>query len=283
MTKNFKIYAILSIMLIGIAFAGIGCLERPDDDRSITVRGSDTVLPLSQAEAEAYMDKYPDDRISVGGGGSGVGIAAMIDGEINIAMASREMRQSEIDSANRNNIYPIEHTIAWDGIAVVVHPENPVKELTFDQLRGIYNGSISNWEEVGGEDRRISAITRDSSSGTYAFFREVVLKNDEYRPDALAMSATGGIVQEVSQNRGAIGYVGYAYLDQRTHALSLDEGNGYVPPTAESIQSGDYSLARPLYYYTKGEPEGLTKDFLDFVLGPEGQDIVTEVGYFPAR
>lgn len=283
MTKNFKIYAILAIMLIGIAFASIGCLERNSDTQNIIVKGSDTVLPLSQAEAEEFMDKYPEKRVTVSGGGSGVGIASMVDGEIDIAMASREMKQTEIDNANQNNVFPIEHTIAWDGIAVVVHPENPVKELTFDQLRGIYNGSISNWEEVGGEDRRISSITRDSSSGTYAFFREVVLQNDEYRSDALAMSATGGIVQEVSQNRGAIGYVGYAYLDQRTHALSLDEGNGYVPPTAESIQSGEYSLARPLYYYTNGEPEGLTKEFLDFVLGPEGQGIVTEIGYFPAK
>ncbi len=273
---------LLSIVVMMITMVGVGCLDR-DTGEQLTITGSSTVLPASQALSEEFMVKYPEHRVSVSGGGSGVGIAAMIDNEIDIAQSSRDMRQEEIDSARRNNVEPIEHTIAWDGITFVVHPDNPVSELTFEELKGIYTGTIRNWNEVGGEDRTISAVSRDSSSGTYAFVRDAVLDGEDYGSHILSMGATGGIVQEVSQNRGAIGYVGYAYLDDRTKALSLDEGQGPVPPTAESIQSGDYSLARPLHFYTNGEPTGLTKEFLDFVLSTEGQDIVMDVGYFPAR
>jgi phosphate transport system substrate-binding protein len=202
---------------------------------------------------------------------------------VDIAAASREMKPDEIEAAQANGVNPVEHTIAYDGISVVVNPNNPVSELTFSQLRGIYNGSISNWNEIGGEDRPIAVISRDSSSGTYEYFKEAVLLGDEYRPDALTQPATGGVVGEVSQNPNAIGYIGVAYLDESVKALGLDSGNGSEAPTPENIISGAYPLSRPLYFYTNGEPTGLTKEFIDFVMSETGQNLVSEVGYFPVQ
>lgn len=288
-------------LIIGFTFAGIGCVDKNTKDTSTTgevpnasesstakesiiVKGSDTVLPLSQAEAEEFMLKNQDSDITVIGGGSGVGIAALIDGEAEIAMASREMKESEIEKAKNNSINPVETVIGWDGIAVVVNPENPVTQLTFSQLQAIYDGNVSNWKDVGGEDRQITIISRDSSSGTYEYFKEEVLKGREYRQDALVEPATGAIVQEVAQNKGAIGYIGYAYLDNSTKALTLDGGEGnFVPATEENILDGKYPLARQLYYYTNGEPQGLTREFMDYVLSEEGQAIVSDVGYFPVK
>ncbi|MDD3247854.1 MAG: PstS family phosphate ABC transporter substrate-binding protein [Methanosarcina sp.] len=298
MANKLKAYTVLTLLVIGLVFLGIGCAEKNSGDSSpvqetssegapeadsqgIFLKGSDTVLPLAQAEAEEFMIAYPEKSVTVTGGGSGVGIAALIDGEVDIATASREMKAEEIEAAKANGINPVEHTIAIDGISVIVNPENPVSELTFDQLRGIYNGSISNWKDVGGDDRPIAVISRDSSSGTYEYFKEDVLLGDEYRPDALTQPATGGIVGEVSQNPNAIGYIGVAYLDESVQALSLDSGNGSESPSPDNIISGAYPLSRPLYFYTNGEPSGLTKEFIDYVMSADGQSIVSEVGYFP--
>lgn len=306
MANNLKTYAVLTLLVIGLVFLGIGCTGNENSEGSspvqetssegassetasaarsqgIFLKGSDTVLPLAQAEAEEFMNDNPQKTITVTGGGSGVGIAALIDGEVDIATASREMKEDEIQKAGANGITPMEHVIAYDGISVVVNPNNPVSELTFDQLRGIYNGSISNWKDVGGEDRRIAVISRDSSSGTYEYFKEEVLLGDEYRPDALTQPATGGIVGEVSQNPNAIGYIGVAYLDESVKALSLDNGNGFEYPSSENVMSGAYPLSRPLLFYTNGEPEGLTEEFIGYVLGEEGQALVLEVGYFPVN
>jgi len=252
--------------------------------QSISVKGSDTLLPLAQAEAEKFLNENSGKSVSVTGGGSGVGIAALIDGQVNIATASREMTTDEIKKANTNGIKPVEHVIAYDGITVIVHPKNPISKLTFDQLRGIYNGSICNWKQVDGEDKQISVISRDSSSGTYADFKKDVLLGDEVRPDALTQATTGGIVTEVAHNQNAIGYIGFAYVDNSIKVLSLDKGNGSVLPTTQSILSGTYPLSRSLYFYTNGEPkEGLTKDFCDFVLSEKGQNIVSEVGFIPRK
>jgi len=308
MANKLKTYTVLTLLVLGLVFLGIGCAEKNSGDSSpvqetssegapeaeaiaaeapaadsqgIFLKGSDTVLPLAQAEAEDFMIAYPEKSVTVTGGGSGVGIAALIDGEVDIATASREMKAEEIEAAIANGINPMEHTVAIDGISVIVNPENPVSELTFDQLRGIYNGSISNWKDVGGDDRPIAVISRDSSSGTYEYFKEDVLLGDEYRPDALTQPATGGIVSEVTQNPGAIGYIGVAYLDESVQALSLDNGNGSEYPSSDNIISGAYPLSRPLYFYTNGEPSGLTKEFIDYVMSADGQSIVSEVGYFP--
>src|SRR5512145_3346007 len=240
MTTKLKTCAVLILLVMGLVFLGIGCTEKNSGDssvnesssegaptsestteettadgaQSISLKGSDTVLPLSQAEAEEFMVENSGKSVTVTGGGSGVGITALIDGEVDIATASREMKTEEIEAAKTNGINPVETTIAYDGISVIVNPQNPVTQLTFDQLRGIYNGSVSNWKDVGGEDKEIVVISRDSSSGTYEYFKEEVLQGDEYRPDALTQPATGGIVGEVSQNPNAIGYIGVAYLDE---------------------------------------------------------------------
>lgn len=314
MANKLKTYAILTLLVTGLVFLGIGCAEQDSEDaspfqetsseeasmqettateapqgatsdeaQSISLKGSDTVLPLAQAEAEKFMTENSGKSVTVTGGGSGVGITALIDGEADIATASREMKAEEIEAAKAKGINPVETTIAYDGISVIVNPASSVSELTFDQLRGIYNGSISNWKEVGGEDRPIAVISRDSSSGTYEYFQETVLLGDEYRPDALTQPATGGVVGEVSQNPGAIGYIGVAYLDNSVKALNLNAGNGFEAPTSENILSGAYPLSRSLYFYTNGEPSGLTKEFFDFVLSEKGQGIVSEVGYFPLK
>ena len=261
MANKLKTYTILTLVVIGLVFLGIGCAEKnsggsspaqntssedPSSCRrttagaqSISVKGSDTILPLAQAEAEEFMNENSGKSVSVTGGGSGVGIAALIDGQVDIATASREINANETEAAKKNGINPVEHTIAYDGITAVVNPANPVSNLTFDQLRSIYNGSISNWKEVGGEDKPIAVISRDSSSGTYKDFQKDVMLGDEYRPDALTQPATGGVVGEVSQNPNAIGYIGFAYLDNSVKALNLDKGNGSVAPTPENILNGD--------------------------------------------
>ncbi|HHV24254.1 MAG: PstS family phosphate ABC transporter substrate-binding protein [Methanosarcina sp.] len=296
MVDKLKRYAVLILLMIGLMFLGFGCTgtsynESPSlaegtpagESKDIFLKGSDTVLPLAQAEAEEFMNENPGKSVTVTGGGSGVGIAALIDGEVDIATASREMKKEEIEAARVNGINPVEHAVAYDGISVIVNPRNPVSELSFGQLRGIYNGSIKNWNEVGGEDRPIVAISRDSSSGTYEYFKEEVLHGDEFRPDALTQPASGGVMGEASQNPNAVGYIGVAYLDENVKALNLDEGNGSVAPSLENITSGTYPLSRPLYFYTNGEPSGLTKEFINFVMSEKGQNLVSEVGYFPIK
>lgn len=314
MANKLKTFTVLVLVVIGLVFLGIGCTGKNNEGaspaenepstgaqaenvtaagatqnantggaQSISVKGSDTILPIAQAEAEDFMHENSGKSVSVTGGGSGVGIAALIDGQVNIATASREMKDAEIKSAEAKGIKPVEHTVAYDGITVIVNPKNPVSNLTFDQLHAIYDGNISNWKEVGGEDKPIAVISRDSSSGTYEYFKEAVLKGSEFRQDVLTQAATGGIVREVSQNPNAIGYIGFAYLDNSVKALSLDKGNGSVSPTLENIMSGTYPLSRPLYFYTNGEPTGLSQEFINFVLSEKGQSIVSEVGYIPLK
>jgi len=277
-----KYTMVLLIAVLILAASGCTNKNTTDATSSVLVKGSDTVLPLSQAEAEEYMILNPDSDITIIGGGSGVGIAALIDGDTDIAMASREMKDVEISNAKQNGVDPIETTIANDGIAVVVNPANPVDKLTFAQVRGIFNGTISNWKDVGGSDMQITVISRDSSSGTYEYFKENVLEGDNYRQDALTQAATGAIVQSVSQNKGAIGYVGIAYLNPSTKAIELSiDGVKFTIPTITNVKNGEYPLSRALYYYTNGQPEGAVADFINYVLSAEGQAIVEDVGYIP--
>lgn len=288
MANKFKRYTILTLLLVGFVFLEIGCsagtsvqTATSDKAQNISVKGSDTIMPLAQAEAKEFMNENSGKTVSVIGGGSGVGIASLINGQVNIATSSRKMTSEEIKVAKAKGINPIKRTIAYDGITVVVNPSNPVSKLTSAQLRGIYNGSISNWKQVGGEDKLIVVNCRDSNSGTYADFQKDVMLGDKYQPDILIQSTTEGVITTVSQNPGAIGYVGFAYFNKNTKALSLDNGKGSVTPTAESILSGAYPLSRSLYFYTNGEPSGLTKEFSDFVMSAKGQSLVSKVGYVP--
>lgn len=289
MSKKSMSYVITLLLVTSLALFGAGCVGNDATDsgsdeemQSIQIKGSDTVLPLAQAEAEVFMMENTDSTVSIIGGGSGVGIAALIDGEVDIAMASRAMKESEIENAQANGVDPLQHTIAWDGISVVVNPENPVSDLTYEQLEAIYVGDISNWNEVGGEDREIVVLSRDSSSGTYEYFKDEVMEGNEYRADALINPSTGAIIQTVSQNPNAIGYVGVAYLDETVKALAVDKGEGAEDPTSENILSGAYPLARPLYFYTDGEPAGLALEFIEFISSETGEETIFEVGYFPA-
>jgi phosphate transport system substrate-binding protein len=246
---------------------------------NLVVNGSTTVLPIGQATAEAFMKKYPDVNISISGGGSGNGIKALIDRTTQVAMSSRQMKKEEIDLAKSKGVSPVEHQVAIDALAPVVHPSNPVANLTIEQLSLIYQGKIRNWKEVGGKDMQIVVISRDTSSGTYESWQEKILHREKVTPRAQLQASSGAIVQTVSKNRYAIGYIGIGYLNKGVKALTV---NGVAANDVNAL-NGTYPIARPLYYYTNGEPKGSAAGYLNFVKGPEGQKIVKKEGFVPIR
>jgi phosphate transport system substrate-binding protein len=260
------------------------------DTQTITIKGSDTLVNLALAWAEAYMQIHPDVGISVSGGGSGTGIAALINGTVDAADASRKMKSEEIAAAEENGIIPIEFVVAFDAIAIVVHPSNPVDQLTLHQLSDIYVGKTTNWSQVGGEDRPIVLLSRESNSGTYVYFLENVIRLGDkssdllLSPDALLMPSSEGISAEIRQNPNAIGYDGLGYVtpDQKVLAIAQEAKGPYVLPSADTVKAGSYPIARQLYVYTANEPVGLLKAYLDWVLG-DGQVLVTELGFVPLR
>ncbi|MFP3896345.1 MAG: phosphate ABC transporter substrate-binding protein [Anaerolineales bacterium] len=264
--------------------------EEDDSSTTITNKGSDTIVNLALAWVEEYTRLHPDVRISVTGGGSGTGIAAMINGTVDIANASRDMKEEEFEEARENGIEPIEFVVARDAIAVIVHPSNPVDGLTLQQVSDIYTGKITNWRQVGGEDRRIVLLSRESNSGTYVYFLENVIRLGEeesdllFCPDTLLMPSSEGIGTEVRQNPNAIGYDGLGYVtpDQKVVAIAQDENTPYVMPSVETVNDESYPIARSLYMYTAGEPTRQIAAYLDWVLG-EGQVLVAEVGFVPLQ
>jgi phosphate transport system substrate-binding protein len=246
------------------------------------------MVHLCSTWAEEYMKANPGVEVPVTGGGSGTGIAALINGTTDIAAASREMKQKEKDKAAAGGARPVEFVVARDGIAVVVNPENPVSELTMEELKKIFTGAYENWLQVGGPDEGILVLSRESSSGTYVFFKDHVLKKQDYAVTARLMPATSAIVQSVASDRWAIGYVGLGYAVEagdkvKTVLVKADEEAPAVEPSEETVMSGEYPIARPLHLYTLGEPRGAAKAFIDFALGPEGQRIVRETGYVAVR
>lgn len=249
------------------------------------IKGSDTVLPLAQKEAESYMKINKTAKLTVIGGGSGVGFAALVDATTDIAMASRKIKLSEKMKLNDAGRAFKEVIIAQDALAVIANPKNKVNQLTREQLEGIFTGKITNWKEVGGDDEKIVVYSRESSSGTFEFFKEHVLKNKNYGPAVLNMPATGAIIQSVSQTKGAIGYVGMAYLEKeiKTIKVSYDMGKTYITPSTETAKNKTYPIVRPLYFYYPVKVEKDVKPFIDFVLSDQGQKIVTEVGYISLK
>ena len=247
------------------------------------VKGSDTCLPLSQKFAEVYGRNNAGSGISVIGGGSGVGISALLSGTTDIAQSSRKMKMDEKMKIQEAGKALKEIVIAYDALSVIVNPSNPVSKLTREQLEGIFTGKITNWKQVGGQDLKIIVYSRETSSGTYEFFKEVVLKKKNFASNALLMAATGAIVQSVSQTKGAIGYIGLAYLEKDVKALtvSFDQGKNYVIPSVENAKSKKYPITRPLYYYYLGTSEAALKPFMKFILSAEGQKIVLAEGYVP--
>lgn len=259
----------IALLAGGFAFAA----------KNITIKGSTTVLPISQACAEVFMNQHADIDISVQGGGSGVGIASVIDGTADIGDASRPAKDKEYATAKENGVELYENVVALDGIAVIVHPSNSVDGLTKDQIKDIYTGKISNWKEVGGEKGKIVVVSRDSASGTFETFNDLALDDEKVRPDALLQASNQAVAQTVSRTKGAIGYVGMGYLSDAVKGLEV---NG-VEPTKQNVVDGSYILARKLFMYTNGQPKGATAEFINFVQSEDGQKLVEKQGFVPFK
>lgn len=248
------------------------------------LKGSDTLLPLIQKESENYSKKNSDANVTVTGGGSGVGISALLDGTTDIGMSSRKIKFEEKMKLQEARKTPIEVIVAYDALAVVINPANKVTNLTREQLEGIFTGKITNWKQVGGDDMKIVVYSRETSSGTYEFFKSDVLKNKNYMPSVLSMPATGAIIQSVSQTKGAIGYVGLAYLNNKVKAVNVSyDGKTYVEPSFENAKNKTYPVVRPLFLYYVKEKATTAKPFIDYILSAEGQAAVKEVGYIPVK
>jgi phosphate transport system substrate-binding protein len=259
----------LRVLAIPIAFFFSTGIVSAVAAESIIVNGSTTVLPIGQATAEAYMKRNPNVNISISGGGSGNGIKALIDKTTQVAMSSAKSRK----------VNPVEHKVAIDALTPIVHLSNPVANLTIEQLSLIYQGKIRNWKEVGGKDLQIVVISRDTSSGTYESWQEKILHKEKVTPRAQLQASSGAVEQAVSKNRFAIGYVGIGYVSKSVKALTV---NGVVANDANALK-GTYPIARPLYYYTDGQPKGAAAEYIKFVTGPEGQKIVKKEGFVPLK
>jgi phosphate transport system substrate-binding protein len=245
---------------------------------NIVIKGSTTVLPIAQKVAEAYMKANPDVRISISGGGSGNGMKALIDGSTDIADSSRFIKDKEVELAVEKGRFPVPFAVAYDCIIPVVHPSNSLSNLSMDQLKAIYKGEIKNWKEVGGPDRKVVVVSRDTSSGTYEVWESKVMHKERVYPGALLQASNGAVVQAVSKNKNAVGYIGLGYLDASVKGLTV----GGIEGSEETTLNGTYPISRPLYMFTAGWPKGDTLNFINFVLNPQkGQKYVSDAGYVP--
>jgi len=262
LTMFFSVFFVCSLM--GLAYA-----------EDLRIDGSTTVLPIAQRAAEVFMKKYPAAKVFVSGSGSGTGIKALLDGTTDIADSSREAKDKEIADGKAKGVSLTAHKIALDGIVPIVHPSMKIDNITMEQLRDIYNGKIKSWKEIGGPDRPIAAVSRDTSSGTYEVWEEKILKGDKVKPDALLVASNGQAVQTVAENKYAIGYIGIGYVDKSIKAIKV---NGKAV-SEKSIRDGSWPIARPLFMYTNGTPKGKIAKFIGFMLSKEGQKVVNEVKY----
>ena len=273
-----RVYNLITISVLIVLTTIYGCKKK--DTTEISIQGSTTVLPIVQRVAEVYMSKNPDVSLSVSGGGSGVGITALLDGTTDIAMASRQMKDKEKATANKKGMKIKEVEIAMDGIAVIVHPSNSISEMTIDDIKSIYmEGGVSNWSKFGGEDKDIVVVSRDTASGTFEVFEKKVLGGEKVRADALLQASNVAVKNAVAGSEGAIGYMGIGYLGDEVKALLV---NG-VEPTEANVLSGEYPIARKLYLYIRGDASDDINAFVNFVLSDDGQRIVREVGYIPLK
>lgn len=284
--KKTKLFLILP--LIGMLSCGKAKTEdKASEDNaaavSVTIKGSDTVLPLAQKEAEDLMKSDKNVSITVVGGGSGVGITALVDGTTDIAMASRDLKTEEKLKFSEEKKEIEQVIIAFDALTVIVNPANKVSQLTREQLEKIFTGEIKNWKEVGGADEKIVAYSRESSSGTYEFFKEEVMENKNYATDVLSLPATGAIVQAVSQTKGAIGYIGLAYETKEVKQLgvSYDQGKTFIEPSVASAKDKTYPISRPLFYMFDKTNAAKVKAIVDYALSEQGQKTVSDIGYIP--
>lgn len=248
-------------------------------------------MNLALAWAEAYEQLHPEIGISVTGGGSGTGIAALINGTVDVANASRRIKPEEEKEAEANGVHPVEFVVARDAIAVIVNPENPIDHLSIPQISAIYSGKINNWAELGGENRPIVRLSRETNSGTHVYFLENVLRQGNpddktlFSPDTLLLPSSEGITVEIRQNPNAIGYDGLGYVtpDVKVLAVSKSKEGPFILPSAETVNNKDYPISRDLYVYTPGEPTGQVLDYLQWILGPEGQALVSKLGFVPVK
>jgi len=278
LVQNMK--GILGKLLVFIAVLALAPVAFPGPAQagSLVMEGSTTVLPIAQIAVEAYMKEHPDVKISLSGGGSSNGIKALIDGTVNIANSSRFIKESEVKLAVERGAYPVPFGIAYDCIVPVVHPTNPVQAITADQLKSIYEGKIDNWKALGGPDKKIVVISRDTSSGTYETWENKIMKKARVTPAALLQASNGAVVQAVAKNKLAIGYIGVGYQDNSTKSLSV---NG-VMGSAKTALDGTYPVSRVLYMFTRGWPEGDTLDFINWMMHPDkGQKAVAAAKYVP--
>lgn len=286
MAKKWLALALAAVLAFALVGCGGGTQEQGGTEEltgSITIEGSDTMVNLAQAWQEKFNEANPGVMIAVKGGGSGTGIAALINGTVDFANASREIKDEEKAQATEKGINAVETKVAVDGIAVVVNPANSVGELTLDQLGKIYRGEIKNWKDVGGADKPIVLLSRDSSSGTYEYFKEeVVAKDDEnaeFAKQAKLLPSTQAIVDETKANPDAIGYVGLGYVVPEVKVVAVDG----VAASLETAKDGSYVLSRGLYMYSNGEPADVMKAYIDWILGPDGQAVVADQGFVPAN
>jgi len=284
-----------ALMILAAVLAVGGCARRQAGESAkksaiVQIKGSDTMVNLGQAWAEAYMKAHPESNIAVTGGGSGTGIAAMIAGTTDIAESSRPMKDKEIALAKERGVNPIEHEVALDALSVIVNPANPVDKLTIDQLSDIFTGRITNWKQVGGSDEKIILLSRDKNSGSHVFFLEHVVRRgnengpEEFVQSALMLPSSEAIAVQVATDKTAIGYVGLGYVDAKKHriiAVGKTSAGPFVKPSIETAVNHTYPISRPLYWYTNGPPAGEVKSLLDFALSTEGQKIVGDLGFAP--
>ena len=251
----------------------------------VSIKGSDTMVILGQRWAENYMQKNPNNQIQVTGGGSGTGISALINGTTDICQSSRSMKAAEKAKVReRYATTGVEIPVAKDGLAVYVHASNPMTEISMQQLKDIFTGKVTNWKEIGGSDTRIIVYSRENSSGTYVFFKDVVLEGRDFSPRAQTMPGTASVVNAVSKEVQSIGYGGAAYAKGiKILKVKKDSGSAGVAPDLQTVQSGEYPLARPLFFYLRNKPSGDIKTFVDYVLSAEGQSVVSKVGYYPIK
>lgn len=291
--RNYKLFFFLSVVFLLITSCGsnnnTGGGSGSSQNTQIENKGSDTIVNLALAWAEAYQTVNPAVSLSVTGGGSGTGIASLINGTTDIANASRQIKPEEIDLAVENGQNPVEFVIARDAIGVIVHPENSLEQLTLQEISDIFSGKINNWQELGGEDRQIVRVSRETNSGTHVYFLEEVLRLGEkdnttlFARDTLLLPSSEGIIAEVSTNPNAIGYDGLGYITPEVKVLGISSGgeDTFVWPSAETVNLGTYPIARNLFMYTAQEPSGEVEIYLDWIFSPEAQKIVTDLGFVP--
>ncbi len=278
------------LLVVPLMFFVIGCCEQLEPNEPagfIQVKGSDTLVNAEQKVAEEFMKEYPHIFVAVTGGGSGVGIASLISKTCDVATASREMKPKEIELAQKRGVFPKEFIVAHDGVAVIVNNSNPVGKLTIEDLHRIFTGKATNWKEFGGKDIPIVTLSREVSSGTHLYFKEEVVQlgkkdnSEEFSSQTLLLTSSQAIVEEVAANESAIGYLGMGYVSDRTKPLLVAKGGEFYPPDVNNVIKKTYPLSRPLYFYTNGQPQGITKLFIDFTLSPKGQQQFVETGFVP--